>query len=243
MPKFEYKAKVEYPDLDMNKKMGIRGFLKMMQEAAGMHSDVAGYGINDTEKTGVTWVILNWKLKIKDFPKCNEILTIRTWPKTFSKICSYRDFEVINEKNEIIAIATSKWILVDSNTHSIKKITDEVINAYNVDVLEEVFNEKLTEKLTEPADGKLLFEYKIQRRDLDTNKHVNNLNYIDFAINTLPEEIYNEKIFSNIEIMYKKELILDEDIECFYSTKEEKHVVVIKNKNEDKSLHAIIKLY
>ena len=243
MSVFEYKAKVEYPDLDINKKMGIRGFLKIMQEVAGMHSSIAGYGINDIERTGVTWVIINWKLKINDFPKCNEILNVKTWPRTFGKISSYRDFEVYNEEDKLIAIATSKWILVDANTHGIKKISEELINAYNGTTTRNIFDERLEEKLTEPNDGELLFEYKIQRRDLDTNRHVNNLNYVDFAINTLPEEVYNKNTFSNIEIMYKKELKLNDEIQCFYSREGEKHIIVIKDKNNDNCLHAIVKLY
>ena len=164
MSKFVYKFKVEYPDLEINKKMGIKGFLKMLQEAAGMHSAACGYGINDTEKTGVTWIILNWKLEIIDFPKCNDILTVTTWPRIFTKIGAYRDFTVVNENNEIIAKASSKWILADSNTHMIKKITDEVINAYDGTIPEEILEEKMQEKLKEPDDNRLLFEYEQTRK-------------------------------------------------------------------------------
>ena len=47
-------------------------------------------------------------------------------------------------------------------------------------------------------------EYKIQRRDIDTNGHVNNLNYIDFALETIDEELFVQDIegFFDVSINY-----------------------------------------
>ena len=88
----------------------------------------------------------------------------------------------------------------------------------------------------------LNFNYEIQRRDLDTNGHVNNLHYLDFAFETLPEDIYTTCNFENLEIFYKKEIKYKEIINCYYSLENNEHIITIKN-NDDSVLHAIIKLY
>ena len=84
--------------------------------------------------------------------------------------------------------------------------------------------------------------YKVQRRDIDMNRHVHNLYYLDFAYEALPEEIYERSEFNNIEIFYKKEIKYGEIINCYYSFEDNKHIVTIKS--EDNSiLHSIITLY
>ena len=76
--------------------------------------------------------------------------------------------------------------------------------------------------------------YKVQRRDIDTNKHVNNLIYLDYAYEALPSEIYENYNFSNIEIMYKHEAKLGDTLSLFYTnTEENEHIITIKNKEND----------
>ena len=100
----------------------------------------------------------------------------------------------------------------------------------------------LDEKPKIPETLTLNFKYKIQRRDIDTNGHVNNLHYIDYALETLPEDVYSYHEFDNIEINFKKEIKYGDVINCYYSYEDNKHVITIKS--EDNSiLHSIIKLY
>ncbi len=174
-------------------------------------------------------------------PKYNEEITIKTWPRILEKFYSYRDFEVYDKNNNLIAIASSKWIMVNTETGKIERMTEDIINAYGT-VKKNVFDKPLNEKPREPEELKLSFEYTVQRRDIDTNGHVNNTHYIDYAIETLPNEIYNSFEINNVQIHYKKEIKFGEKIKCYYTYKNNKHVITIKNENES-ILHALVKLY
>jgi len=105
-----------------------------------------------------------------------------------------------------------------------------------------VFENAFNEKLKVPEDLKLNFNYEIQRRDIDTNGHVNNLNYIDFALETLDEKIYNSNTFLNLEVIYKKEIKLHEKINCYYSFENDKHIITIKSEDNE-TVHSVVKLY
>ncbi len=86
-----------------------------------------------------------------------------------------------------------------------------------------------------------MYDYQIKRRDIDTNHHVNNLYYLDFAFDALPNDLW-QVYFDNIEIIYKKQIKLDDTIKCFYAYDNNQHIVTIKS--EDLSVvHAIIKFY
>lgn len=238
---YSQKFKLKYGDIGKSNRLNIKSLISYLQEMAGAHSSLAGYGLNDIPNTHVTWLLLDWKVKMFYHPKYDDEITIKTWPRVLEKFYSYRDFEVLDKNNNLVAIASSKWLLLNTETKKIERITDKIINSFGVED-KKVFEEKLEEKPIIPSNLCLNFEYIIQRRDIDTNGHVNNLHYIDYALETLPEEIYNSNEFDNIEIHYKKEIKSGEKINCYYTFDNNKHIIVIKNA-DDSILHSIIKLY
>ena len=239
---FTYEYKLRYTDVGSDNKLTLKALVATLQQAAISHSEEAGYGVSTIHKTHLAWLLLDWKVQIISYPHSNKTLTVKTWPRVFDKLYSYRDFEVFDEDNNLVAIASSKWFAIDTETKKIRKLTPEITEAYGEPVTQCVFENAFNEKLKVPENLKLNFNYEIQRRDIDTNGHVNNLNYIDFALETLSEEIYNNNTFHNLEVIYKKEIKLHEKINCYYSFENNKHIVTIKN-NDNDIIHAVIKLY
>ena len=239
---FTKKFDITFSDINENNELSNKGILRIMQEIAGLHSSSLGYGLNDSDKTGYAWLLLNWKLKIFSRPKWETSLTVNTWSKSMNPLFAYRDIEIYDDKDNLVAVGSSKWILFDINKKTLIKIPIEVKNQFpSVD--KSVFKEKFAEKLKEPENSNLIYEYTIQRRDIDTNHHVNNLNYLDFANESLPEEIFSNINFSNVEIMYKHEAKLGDKISVFYShTEKDEYIITIKDE-EKKAIHAIVKLY
>ena len=239
---FTYEYKIRYTDVGTDNKLTLKALVATLQQAAISHSEQAGYGVSNIEKTKLAWLLLDWRVKVFSYPNSDDFLTVKTWPRVFDKLYSYRDFEVFDKNNNLIAIASSKWFAIDTENKKIRKLTPEIGEAYGEPITKCVFENVFEEKLKIPEELKLNFDYKIQRRDLDTNKHVNNLNYIDFALETLDEDIYNNSNFTNLEVIYKKEIKLYEKINCYYSFEDNKHIVTIKSEDNE-TLHAIIKLY
>ena len=239
---FSQNLTINYSDVDSDNELTNKGILRLMQEVAGVHSGTLGYGINDILKTHLAWLILNWKLRVFYRPKTNTPITISTWVRSENPLFCYRDFEVLDSNNNLIAIASSKWILFNINKKGIIKLPIDVRRKYSYEECT-VFTEEWNEKLKEPENLNFVISYKVQRRDIDTNKHVNNLFYLDYALEALPEEIYNSIKFSNVEIMYKHEAKLGDTLSLFYSELENnEYVITIKDK-KNKKLHAIVKLY
>lgn len=232
---------VTLPDVGENNGLTNKGILRMLQEIACHHSETAGFGVNDSSSTGFAWLLLNWKLQVFSRPVWNAKLKINTWSSKHTLIAFYRDFEILDENDNLVAIATSKWVLFDFNKNGIAKLTDELESRYT-HVDKHVFDAPMNEKLKEPENSELVSSYTVCRRDIDTNHHVNNLNYLDFAYEAIPEDIFFNSDLKNVEIMYKHETKLGETLDFFYSKQENSNVITIKNK-EDNKLHCIVKLY
>lgn len=237
---FKEKFKMGLKDIDKDNLLKNRAILEYLENIGSYHSDVAGFGANYTNSTGIAWILLGWKLKVIARPKYGAELEIHTWAKEGSKVATFRDFEIFDENKKLCAIATSKWTMVDIKKGKIIKISDDVIDAYKTET-RNVFSEVELEKIAIPKEFQTTSEYLVRRKDIDINCHMHNLYYLDVAYEALPEEIYNRRPFDEVRIQYKKEIKLGEKLKCKYANAEDKYIVVIYSENE-KIIHAIIEL-
>lgn len=237
----EHEFYIGLSDVNLNKELVNTYLLRHLEDIAGMHSELAGYGFSDIEKTRRSWVLLAWKVEIKKRPLINDTLKVKTWSRCIEKIYAYRDFEIRDQYDNIVAIASSKWLFIDIDAEKFIKIPEEVTLAYKQEPIQ-VFEEKDLGKLKEPTASDInKIEFKITRNMIDINKHLHNTYYLDIAREVFPEEIALSKEFNNFEIMYKKEIKLGEIVKAIYIREDDFHYVVIKSKDES-ILHSIIKL-
>ena len=127
---FEQQFKMGIKDIGNNNFIKNRAILEMLENIGAYHSDLAGYGAGDIEKTHVAWILAGWKLNVIKRPKYGQTINIKTWGRDMSRATTYRDFEVFNEQGKLCAIATSKWVLVNTKTGKLTRITEEIANKY-----------------------------------------------------------------------------------------------------------------
>jgi len=237
---FEKNYTVGNRDIGNDHKATNKAMLKYLENIACKHSDEVGYGINTIEETKVVWILLDWKFKVIERPVYGQTIKVRTWSRTMEKCCAYRDFEIYNENGKILAVATTKWVLLDAETRKIQKISEELASKYKSEPERKVFKEDI-EKIHEPVAHEASMKLKIRRSDIDINNHVNNLNYLDLAHEILPIEIYNQDI-KNIRITYKHQTEPEETVSIYYTKQDEKNIITIKT-IDDTQLHAIVELW
>ncbi len=238
---FEHKFTIGFRDVGKSNKITNKGLLGYLEDTAGMHSDLAGCGLNNIEETNLTWILLNWKVQIFKRPSYGESILVKTWARNTIKFYTFRDFEVYNDKNELIAIATSKWVLMNAKAMSLTRISDELMAKYYPENKTVFGDAKEIGKLDFPNDYSYVLPYKIQRKDIDINKHVHNATYLDFAYEVLPQDVYDNSKIDSFEILYKKETKLGETIKCFYSKINNSHFIVMKTEDE-KNVHCVVRL-
>lgn len=238
---YTHEYKVNLNDIGAGNLLTNHALLSYLEDIAAMHSEEVGFGVNNMNETGLTWVLLQWKLSILKRIPFGSLFTIRTWARYTKKFYSYRDFEVLDASGNIIAVATSKWTLVNISKNSLEKITDEMISLYNPEN-KNVFGELELEKLVLPTQLEPTYHFTIPRTYIDVNGHVHNLNYLTLAYEALPNEVYEKGEYSHVEILFKKEMKLNDMITCSYVFSNNTHYIGIHSQDGN-TLHAIVKLY
>ena len=237
----EHKFYIGLSDINTEKELTNTCLLRYLEDVAGLHSEMAGYGITDMNTTRKSWILLSWKVEVKQRPLINDSLTVKTWSRCIDRFYAFRDFEVRNQYDEIVCIATSKWVFMDIDSGRLVKVSDEIAEKYKPELNSKVFEEQDLPKLKEPEGKILKTEFKITRNLIDINKHLHNIYYLDIAKEALPEEIGISNELNYFEIMYKKEIKLGENVKAIYAKNDDFHYVTIKNEDES-IIHAIIRL-
>lgn len=236
---------VDVQNVDSSNFISNRGILNLFENIACLHSDIAGYGMNQIETTHLTWILLNWKVRVFKRVVYGSTVTVKTWARPSSTFFTLRDFEMYDENGNLICIASSKWTLIDATNGKILRITPEIIDTYKPENDKSVFGESDIIKLKEPVEltnSNILpnYTFSAQRRDIDINKHMHNIYYLDYALEALPQEIYDNLNCNEFEIMYKSGIKFLDKINCFYSKQDSSYFIIMKNAENNK-LNAIIK--
>ena len=179
--------------------------------------------------------LVDWRVQMVGSARWNDPVTVETWPWTMKKVTSERCFVLYGADGAPVAMAETNWILVNTQTGRVCRIGETVANAYDL-VEEGVFEEPL--KLPELGEGVPVGGTTVLRRDIDTNSHVNNLVYLDYAEEALPEDVQG-CAFREISVHYSKQLRLGDRVQFVYRRGEGCHQVEIRSE-DGSALHATV---
>lgn len=237
-----YDAKVTYDELGPDCRLNHQGLAKILQEIAAVASDERGYGIKDIDRNGVFWILAAWRLEMPERPVWRSRLTVETWPRGMRGIQTERDF-LINCGQKLVARASSRWLLVSASTGKVARVTETIRNAYD---LEEraIFDTSVPSNGKSPENAPVTFSTTVGRRDIDTNGHVNNIHYLEYALEALPKAVF-QQLPATVDIVFRRQILLGTLIRCFYSmTEDGKHQVEIRSGEDGKVVrHAFVWFY
>nr|XP_043638594.1 palmitoyl-acyl carrier protein thioesterase, chloroplastic-like [Erigeron canadensis] len=192
-----------------------QSIFNLLQETALNHvwmSGLLGDGFGATHgmmKNDLIWVVSRMQAQIDQYPIWGEILEIDTWVGASGKNGMRRDWEIRSHTTGIVfARATSTWVMMNQKTRKLSKMPDVVRGEISPWFIEkQAIKEESPEKIDKLDDNAKYATSGLQpkRSDLDMNKHVNNVKYIGWMLETIPEEYLENYHLSNIILEYRRE--------------------------------------
>lgn len=199
---FKCEYYVQYKDIDDSFELKLISALEMFQETSMQHGEYVKQGINQLYENGFTWISLGWNIKVLKKPRYLDKICVVTWTNNNIGATVLRQFKMIDEQGNDLILAEDRFALLDIKKRRISRIGSEVINKYVINDTRLILEEFPELKDDEEYDDNK--EVQIRISDLDTNKHINNLKYIEYALNVIPIEEQNN--IKNIKVNYKKEI-------------------------------------
>ncbi|KAF0922197.1 hypothetical protein E2562_028790 [Oryza meyeriana var. granulata] len=189
--------------------------LNLLQETALNHvwmSGLLGDGFGATHgmiRNNLIWVVSRMHVQVDQYPIWGEVLDIDTWVGSSGKNGMRRDWLVRGRSSGAIFVrATSTWVMMNKNTRRLSKMPEEVrdeISPWFID--RHAIEEESTDKIIK-LDTNATYvdsDLKPKRSDLDMNHHVNNVKYVRWMLEALPDQFLQQHQLSSIILEYRKE--------------------------------------
>lgn len=221
--------------VDRHREANLFTLQNLCQEAAGNHAHVRQLGYADMQARGMAWVLNRLKIKVFQFPKWMETVTVKTWVSQMQPF-SHRHFQITlpvsetNTEEVILANAYSIWIPIDIVTKRPKRLPNEDLPLHNL-----AYNCEIPEKLSHTEGVLFSSERQVQSSDLDMLGHVNNAKYVEWLLDDFYSK--NENIKPNaLEINYLGEVFEKSTVQIFMQQLNDDFIYAIKNKADDKEV-------
>ncbi|KAJ6956490.1 oleoyl-acyl carrier protein thioesterase 1 [Populus alba x Populus x berolinensis] len=229
-----YKEKfiVRSYEVGINKTATVETIANLLQEVGCNHAQSVGYSTDGfattttMRKLHLIWVTARMHIEIYKYPAWSDVVEIETWCQGEGRIGTRRDWIVKDcATGQVIGRATSKWVMMNQDTRRFQKVSDEVRAehlAFAPRELRLAFPEannrslKKISKLEDPAQHSRLGLVP-RRADLDMNQHVNNVAYIGWVLESLPQEIIDTHELQAITLDYRRECQHDDVVDSLTS--------------------------
>lgn len=189
---YQFDSRVRYSETAMDRKLTMVSLVDYFQDCSTFQSESLGCGLDFMKENKLAWMVLSWQIEIIRRPALGEKITVQTWPYGFKAFYGYRNFALVDEQGEYLAKANSIWVLMDLETGKPCKDTSAYTEKYTLEP--QLDMENLPRKIKIPKDSVQRESFVVCKHHLDTNKHVNNGQYISMAEDYLPTGFYTGKL-------------------------------------------------
>ena len=180
-----------------------------MLDVAGEDADRKGFGISALDSGHTTWVLSRLAVDIEAQPKQYEEIAIDTWVNEFNRLSSTRNFR-IHRGEECVAKGVSQWCMLNMETRQV----------VDMSLLKETYMQAMVEEpspISAPARLRPITPVGSASRpvvysDIDFNRHVNTLRYIDLIFDNVPLELIEKNEGLRIDINFIAEALYGETL-------------------------------
>ena len=169
-----------------------------LQEAAGNHAFALKVSVEQLHDRNLTWMLSRLRLEMDRLPSWRDTVVVETWPSGTRGPLAIREFLLRDEKRLEIGRASTAWLLIDVNRRRPSRLPPDVLALRHPDSPSVM--PFPSDRLDGPAFPTIEEEVAVHWSDMDVNEHVNNVRYVSWAVDTLPQSIVGEHRLTHLAV-------------------------------------------
>ncbi|MBQ9027718.1 MAG: acyl-[Lachnospiraceae bacterium] len=205
---YSFDGRIRYSEVDRSRRLTVEKTIDYFQDCSSFQSEDLGVGLDYMERNKIAWVVNYWQIRFLRRPCMGESVRTGTAPYEFKGIMGMRNFMMETPEGERLAAANSVWTLLDLEKMYPMRIPAELKDKYKLcPKLEMDYKPR---KIAVPGGGgERMQELEVKFHHLDTNRHMNNAQYVHFAAMYLPAD----SEVKELRVEYRRQALLGDRIE------------------------------
>ena len=228
---YTFESRIRYSEINEQQYLTMEGLIDYFQDCSTFQSEDLGVGIDRLKRDDLAWIVNFWQIDVKRYPRLGERVVTGTSPYQLKGFMGLRNFMMETTEGERLVNANSVWSLYNMKKMTPARIPPQIFETYT---LYEPFEMEYTpRKIRIPEKEEILSlregrEMTVQEHHLDTNHHVNNVQYVRLALSALPEGLW----ISRLRVSYQKQAHLGDVMEpLVYRTRQGTWLVLLNDRD------------
>jgi acyl-ACP thioesterase len=210
-----YPFRVEPQNVDFTLRASATSIINYMLNVAGVDASNKGFGVEALQNQSFTWVLSRLAVEIMRQPAQHASIDIATWVNEFNRLSSTRNFRV-SEGDELVAAGVSQWCMLNMESRQVVDMS-LLRDTYERAMVAEPSPIASPQRLR-PIEPTVTMSRPVAYSDIDFNRHVNTLRYIELMFDAFPIELIEHNNGMRIDINFIAEARYGETLVAVYST-------------------------
>jgi len=202
--------KVRSYETDADSCATIQTIVNYLQNSGFNHALILTKAGNLASNNSIAYFLTRQKVRIFRYPRWQESVTIKTWLETRILKYAVREFEILDGNGEIIACATNSALFYDQKKKEVIPAS-ECLTGFPEPLRERALDDPF-ESIPRVTNAEYTAEFQTRLADIDMYRHVNNVVYVEWAVETLSALVVEGWILRDHEINFRSEVSFGETV-------------------------------
>lgn len=241
LEKGSYHFNIEQRDVDFNDKSTYSSMIYYILETAAADADKNHFGVKDLNRDNCTWVVTRVSVEFDQRLDKGEQLNIDTWVSDVRRMMTVRHMVATDSRGERVARATTQWAVIDLESRKAIDVSKycEVYEVSEEDSKNIIDIPLRVRPINSPAKSS---EHTVNYSDLDFNKHMNTMRYIDLMMDMLPMDILYKGRLARMDMNFVLEARYGDKLTVNMEQLDDKKTAFeIKNQNDDPICRVVLR--
>ena len=201
--KTAYPFRVEPQEVDFSLRITLVALGGNILNIAGIDAHTKGFGVDALNKDNFSWVLSRIAFEFDYRPEEYVKYEIATWISDYGRMLSTRNFELTDQTGVCFGRVVSQWCMLDLSKRTAVDLR-AVAESHNDAIVECPSPAEKPRKVPAP-DAEPVLTHKVAYSDIDFNRHVNTMRYIEMMIDMLPLEMLMQEAPVRFDIHFLRE--------------------------------------
>ena len=197
-----YRYRVEPQDVDFTQRITLAALGHYILRTAGEDADRSGFGVRELNGHNCSWVLSRMAVELERQPERYEPFDIQTWVCEYGRLMTTRNFLLLDDRGECFGAAVTHWAMIDLDSRQPMDLRQLEGAAASLVDREPPIDRPRKVAAVEADD---VVYRRVVYSDIDFNRHVNSMKYLEWMVDRLPLEILGQHDGVRFDINYLHE--------------------------------------
>lgn len=181
-----YRYRVEPQEVDFTLRATLPALGAAVLNTAGVDAHGRGFGVDALNADNHSWVLSRIAFEFDSRPLQYTDYTVATWVSDYGRVLSTRNFLLADAEGREFGRAVSQWAMIDLASRSAVDLS--WMGRVHADSVVDVPPPAERPRKVREVRPTVVCQHKVVYSDIDFNRHVNTMRYIEMMLDMLPVE-------------------------------------------------------